>query len=104
MLRHSHRKFAVGLLPVLMSVLTACPGPHRPGSGGMQEPVLKPVPGAQIYTVDPAQSLLRILVYRGGAMAQAGHNHVVASHDLSGTVYLHHELRQSAFEVLLPVE
>ena len=33
-------------------------------------------------------SLLEIRVYRAGALASAGHNHIIASHDLTGTVYV----------------
>ena len=35
------------------------------------------LPGAREYRVDPARSLLQILVYRGGPMARLGHNHVI---------------------------
>src|SRR5262245_42146159 len=44
-------------------------------------------PGAKTWPVIPEESLLQILVYRGGAMARLGHNHVIASHQLSGAVY-----------------
>jgi polyisoprenoid-binding protein YceI len=55
------------------------------------------------YDVIPQESLLTILVYRGGTLASAGHNHVIASHDLTGTVYLPADPLQSSFELHLPV-
>jgi len=55
------------------------------------------------YDVIPQESLLTILVYRGGTLASAGHNHVIASHDLTGTVYLPTDPLQSSFELHLPV-
>lgn len=82
-------------------------------------PALKPVPaappaavsadypadlqGAQLYRIAPAQSTLHILVYRGGAMANLGHNHVISSSALSGHVWLHDSLTRSGFNIRLPV-
>jgi polyisoprenoid-binding protein YceI len=47
--------------------------------------------------------LLTILVFRGGALAKAGHNHVIASHALTGTIYVPAGLARSSFEVHFPV-
>jgi hypothetical protein len=47
--------------------------------------------------------LLTILVYRAGALASAGHNHVIASHDLSGAIFIPAEILQSSFEIRIPV-
>jgi hypothetical protein len=55
------------------------------------------------YEVIAQESLLTILVYRGGTLASAGHNHVIASHDITGTVYLPADPLQSSFELHLPV-
>ena len=55
------------------------------------------------YDIVPQASLLTILVYRGGALASAGHNHLIASHELSGTIYLAAEPLRSSFEVHIPV-
>jgi len=55
------------------------------------------------YDVVAAESLVTIRVYRGGTLASAGHNHVIASHTLAGTVYLPGDLRQSSFELRLAV-
>lgn len=42
--------------------------------------------GAAIYAVDPAASLIAVTVRRAGLMARLGHDHVVASHGLTGYV------------------
>jgi hypothetical protein len=55
------------------------------------------------YDIDTRQSLLTILAYRGGALAKAGHNHVIASHDLGGTFYVPQDARRASFEVHMPV-
>jgi hypothetical protein len=49
------------------------------------------------------ESLLIIQVYRGGPLAKAGHNHVIASHDLAGTIYVPDDVLQTTFEITLPV-
>jgi polyisoprenoid-binding protein YceI len=59
--------------------------------------------GAREYKVVPEESLLQILVYRGGAMARLGHNHVIASHQLSGSVFLADDVLQSRFDISVPV-
>jgi polyisoprenoid-binding protein YceI len=55
------------------------------------------------YQIEPARSLLTIRVYRAGTLARMGHNHVVASHDLQGTVYVPADLTRSSFQVRIPV-
>ena len=42
-------------------------------------------------------------VYRGGPLAKAGHNHVIASHALRGSLYVPVDLAQSSFEIHMPV-
>jgi hypothetical protein len=55
------------------------------------------------YDIVSSESLLTILVFRGGALAKAGHNHVIASHTLNGTFYVPVDLARSTFEVRFPV-
>ncbi|HUQ12267.1 MAG TPA: YceI family protein [Steroidobacteraceae bacterium] len=52
----------------------------------------------------PEESLLQILVYRGGAMARLGHNHVIASHQLEGEVRVTDDPVATRFEVRVPVD
>lgn len=42
--------------------------------------------GKPVYRVDSAASLVAIEVRRGGSLARLGHDHVVASHDVTGYV------------------
>jgi polyisoprenoid-binding protein YceI len=55
------------------------------------------------YRVVSGESLLQILVYRGGAMARLGHNHVIASNRLEGSVYVTEDPAQTRFDVRFPV-
>jgi polyisoprenoid-binding protein YceI len=57
----------------------------------------------QAYEVVGSESLLIVRVYRGGTLARAGHNHIVASHELSGTVYVATDVARSTFELEVPV-
>jgi hypothetical protein len=66
------------------------------------EPVDIPA-GAREMLVVPGESLLQILVYRGGTMARLGHNHVIASRHLEGSVYLTEELTRTRFDLSFPV-
>ncbi len=56
------------------------------------------------YEIAAAESLLTIRVYKGGALAAAGHNHIIASHALSGTFYVPAQVLNTSFEVHVPVE
>jgi len=78
----------------------AVPAPQSPvpqaGAGGVPA-------GAHEYRVVSEDSLLQILVYRGGAMAHLGHNHVIASHQLTGSVYLTDDPLATRFDLSFPV-
>jgi polyisoprenoid-binding protein YceI len=78
------------ILPLLL-LLTACGQPLAPPTPSASAPAAPPdayrsaaLAGAAVYTIDPDASLLAVTVRRGGLMARLGHDHVVASHALSG--------------------
>jgi hypothetical protein len=60
--------------------------------------------GARELAVVPGESLLQVFVYRGGAMAKLGHNHVVASRSLSGAVWLTDDPLRTRFDITMPVD
>ena len=60
--------------------------------------------GAQRYVVDPGASDIHWLVYRAGAFARFGHNHVVSVAALDGRVSVDpNDLARSTFELEIPV-
>jgi polyisoprenoid-binding protein YceI len=81
-------------------------------SGCARRPVRAPEPvavqpqvvpaGAQ-YRIDAAASLLTIRTFRAGTMARLGHNHVIASRHLSGTLWLAPTIAASSVEMRIPV-
>jgi hypothetical protein len=66
---------------------------------------VQPAPAAvgRAYQVVGADSLLIVRVYRAGTLARVGHNHIVASHDLAGTIYVANDISRSSFELKFPV-
>jgi polyisoprenoid-binding protein YceI len=55
------------------------------------------------YDLVEGVSLLTVLAFRGGTLAKVGHNHVIASHDLRGTIYVPGDALRTTFEVQIPV-
>ena len=105
----------IGLVPpALVGVLCLAGCPTRPHgvepSGAVGVPQAPPSGAPQAlrregrpYDVLPGESLLTILAFRGGALAKAGHNHVIASHEVSGTFYVPDDVMHSTFELHVPV-
>ena len=92
------------LLPVLsLAMLNGCPAPPRLPPPAPAVPALPAPHVGTPFEIQSQSSLLTILVYRGGPLASAGHNHVIASHDLRGTIYVPSEILESSFDVHIPV-
>jgi polyisoprenoid-binding protein YceI len=104
-----NKRFPLRILVVgtVLWGLAACqtrPPAESPPATPAPEAAAPAVPAdATPYSVVPEESLLQILVYRGGAMARLGHNHVIASHQLSGTVFVTGEATQTRFDLQIPV-
>ena len=78
------------ILPVMV-LLAACGqplAPPVPPASGLATDLdayrTAAAAGAAVYAVDPDASLVTVKVRRGGLMARLGHDHVVASHTLTG--------------------
>ncbi len=88
----SSARLAGGLLAVL--VLGGCAHPPQP----VRVAVAAVTDGhGPCYRLDAAQSELRVLVYRAGALARLGHNHVLVAAGLAG------ELCGERFVLTVPV-
>ena len=98
---------------VLALALTGCPAVPQgaraplPAAAAGQQPPSPPgyLQGheGRPYDVVSGQSLLTILAFRGGALAKAGHNHVIASHTVTGTFYVPEDVSRTSFELHVPV-
>jgi len=85
--------------------LVACqtsPPPSPPTTAPPMEREAGPA-DARAHAVVPEESLLQILVYRGGPMARLGHNHVITSRHLEGVVRVADDMTATRFEVRVPV-
>ncbi|PQO96637.1 YceI family protein [Massilia phosphatilytica] len=75
------------ILPLLL-LLTACGQPLAPpvstSATDLDAYRTAAASGTAVYAVDPGASLVAVTVRRGGLMARLGHDHVVASHTLTG--------------------
>jgi hypothetical protein len=89
---------------LLALLLGGCPlQPHAPAAPP-RVAVETPAPHEGVpYDIVADESLLTIRVYRGGALASAGHDHLIALHALSGTVYVPADLMRTSFEARIPV-
>jgi polyisoprenoid-binding protein YceI len=88
----------------LVGLLAGCPSPPRKAPPVTEAaPFPKPEHLGRPYEVAANESLLTIRVYRGGPLAKAGHNHVIASHALRGSLYVPVDPAQSSFEIHMPV-
>lgn len=84
----------IGLIAVLAGLLSACAPSPQASAPLPQSPADFPelryrqaeALGRKVLRVDPRRSLVVIEVRRAGALANLGHDHVVASHDVRGYV------------------
>jgi polyisoprenoid-binding protein YceI len=60
-----------------------------------------PPPG--IYRIDSSGSELRLLVYRAGALASLGHNHVILNRSVTGSIDVEDTLDASSFSLRAPI-
>ncbi|MDD5445081.1 MAG: YceI family protein [Pseudomonas fluorescens] len=83
-----------------LTALASCTLPQIETPRQIAEPVTAP---AGAHNIDPAASTLHILVYRGGPMAALGHNHVISSRNLQGSIWRAAALEGSGFDIQVPV-
>jgi hypothetical protein len=77
-----------GLLTACVSQVPRVPPSEEQRPSGFPEQVYLQgaARGQPIFVIEPAQSLVVIEVRRAGSLAQLGHDHVVASHDVRGYI------------------
>ena len=89
---------------LLALLLTGCPLQPRVPAAPPVAAAETPAPHEGVpYDIVADESLLTIRVYRGGTLASAGHNHLIAAHALTGAIYVPAELMRTSFEAHIPV-
>ncbi|MBC7619183.1 MAG: YceI family protein [Candidatus Saccharibacteria bacterium] len=98
---HRHRWLPVACLALLAACASTSTNPPTPQEGA-QYPLrvlAAPPQSGKIYRIDAKASSLHILVYRGGRLANLGHNHVISSQSISGSIWQGAGMDQSGFEI-----
>jgi hypothetical protein len=90
------RGVAAGTLAVLGAILSGCV--TRQAAPPAARPLPSPLVGRP-FDVSTAQSELIVLVYRAGALAALGHNHVVSCRCLTGTIYVPRDPARAGFDL-----
>lgn len=115
MLRNESNRTGAALGVLLMLVAGCRAPPTQPGADahpaaspaatpvGAADSWSQPRGGAALYEIDATRSLLRLLVYRGGPMAAAGHDHVIQNRALAGWVDPAAGNAQASFYLQIPV-
>src|ERR1700704_4520697 len=89
---------------LLALVLSGCPLRPQVPTAPRQAAAETPAPHEGVpYDIVADESLLTIRVYRGGTLASAGHNHLIALRALTGTVYVPADVMRTSFEAHIPV-
>jgi hypothetical protein len=78
------------------------PGSHPGAVPPASPPAAAPAARGAAYRIDAAHSELRLLVYRAGAMAALGHDHVIVNRALEGWVRFSGDVASAAFSLTLP--
>jgi hypothetical protein len=96
---------AVALAPMIVLIAActhvAAPPAIPPVVAGQTLPLAGKPAGSVDFRIDTEHSELRVLVYRGGALARIGHNHVILCHGLSGWIRAAKTSKDSAFYLQL---
>jgi polyisoprenoid-binding protein YceI len=99
-----YKSLAVAFLAlVLASCGTVRQRPGPPPKRNPPPEILQSLPAAGTYKIDTGQSELRLLVYRAGALANLGHNHVMVNRAVSGSIVVGADLSASSFWLSVPV-
>ena len=114
----TYRPFALAicLAGLVSCALPTANQPIQPSSSQVHEPALLPpllpplLPAQaapqnlpQTFRINAEASTLHILVYRGGTLARLGHNHVISSRSISGSLWRGQSLQDSGFAITVPV-
>jgi polyisoprenoid-binding protein YceI len=96
--------FKIMTAACMAALLAACGAPPaRQTPAHTEIPPVQAPSGAAVYRIDSSGSELRLLVYRAGAMARLGHNHVISNRALSGWVQYTGDAGTARFSLLVPV-
>ena len=100
------RALTVLLLTAVASCAPRPPAPAAPVAAvppGFPSSFYSTVPREDAFRIVPSHSKLTVKVYRAGALASLGHNHVIASRQVDGFVYLADDMNKARADLFVPV-
>src|SRR6476646_306255 len=100
------RALTVLLFAAIASCVPRPPAPTPPAGGfpaDFPTSFYATVPREDAFRIVPSRSKLTVKVYRSGALASLGHNHVVASREVDGFVYLADDMSKARADLFVPV-
>jgi hypothetical protein len=86
--------------PATLPPPVAAPPPAAAGG----PPGAAPPPGILVYHIDAERSQLRLLVYRAGALARLGHDHVILARGLGGWIAHPEEAAEASLYLQVTVD
>lgn len=95
------RKF-LWIVIVAAAVAGCALPPREEAPPAAPAPAEKPAAPGEPWTVTSSQ--LDVRVYRDGAMQKLGHNHVITTDQMRGTIQMRDPLTASSFEFAVPLE
>lgn len=91
-------------LAILVLLTSACAAPPREPPAPAAPSEVPAVAALPFERWDVTASRLEIRVYRDGPMQRLGHNHVIVTEALAGSVKMREPMQNSGFELTLPLE
>lgn len=87
------------IIALVLALMACQPQPRPPAPAPLPE---RKHAHAIRYTIDAERSAILLQVYRDGALARFGHNHVIAVTQLRGTIFREANIAQSDVELSFP--
>lgn len=89
--------------PVQKTETPAAEAPEASAEKAVAAEPAPAIPEERVFKVNGEASLVEIRVYHEGRLARLGHNHIISSKDLQGTVILTRNIHNSSLDLQLPV-
>ena len=97
----SSKCLSLALMALLAAACTGVPTARQPGKPAAPQMASRPSGATIGFHIDAAHSELRVLVYRGGPLADFGHNHVILDRALAGWIRFGTSIPDSSFYLRL---
>ena len=91
-------------LSLILALLVSIQSCRAPPSLPSRDDLTAGPPGAVLFRVDSVRSQAWLYLHSDGPLARLGHSHVIVTHGLRGSVWIHPQLDLSSCDLRLPVD